>query len=251
LIQLAPLMRRVGKFVYAADKNLAAFDAEYFDMDRFVKIENALDIVQINPIPRSELNVPEDAFLLCLVSRAISEKGWHEAIEAVKLAREISERQIHLLLIGEGPEYDRLKPIIKDNYIHFLGFRENIRDYFAVSDLGFLPSRFPGESFPLVIIDCFHANRPMLASNVGEIARMMLGSDGQAGTVFDLENWSIPIDKVAGIIAAYAQDKSLYLDHLSRVSTAAAKFDPRVLLNNYEAVYLELFRRGRKSHSGC
>jgi len=251
LIQLAPLLRRVDKFVYTADKNLAAFNAENFDMDRFVKIENALDIVQISPVPRSELNVPEHAFLLCLVSRAIPEKGWQEAIEAVKLAREISERQIHLLLIGEGPEYDRLKPIIKDNYIHFLGFRENVRDYFAASDLGFLPSRFPGESFPLVIIECFHANRPMLASNVGEIARMMLGSYGQAGTVFDLENWEIPIDKVAGIIATYAQDKNLYLDHLSRVSAAAAKFDPRVLLNKYEAVYQELFRGAGKRPDVC
>jgi hypothetical protein len=82
----------------------------------------------------------------------------------------------------------------------------------------------------------------VLASNLGEIARMMLGSDGPAGTVFDLDNGSIPIDMVARIIAAYAQDKSLYLDHLSRVPAVATKFDPRVLLKNYEAVYLELFR---------
>jgi glycosyltransferase involved in cell wall biosynthesis len=242
LIQLAPLLGRVDKFVYTADKNLAAFDAKYFDMDRFVRIDNALDVVQINKIPRLELNVPEGAFLLCLVSRAIPGKGWQEAIESVKMAREISERQIHLLLIGEGPEYDRLKPVIQDDYIHFLGFRENIRDYFAASDLGFLPSRFPGESFPLVIIDCFHANRPMLASNVGEINRMMVGSDGTAGTVFDLEDWSIPVKKVAGIIATYAKNKNLYLDHLSRVSAAATKFDPRILVSNYETIYLELFK---------
>ena len=244
LTQLLPLLKmRVDKFVYTADKNIVALDPNYFDTNRFVKIDNALELMPVNPVPRSKLDVPENAFLICLVSRAIPEKGWQEAIEAVKLAREISQKEIHLLLIGEGPEYERLKPVIKDKYIHFLGFRANIRDYFATSNLGFLPSRFRGESFPLVVIDCFHSNRPMLASNVGEISRMMLTSDGHAGTVFDLENWSIPINNVSKIIAAYVNDNNLYTDHLSRVPSAVAKFDSKVLLNNYEAVYLELHRK--------
>ncbi|PTR09612.1 glycosyltransferase involved in cell wall biosynthesis [Nitrosospira sp. Nsp5] len=244
LPHILPLLKkRVDKFVYTADKNLTVFDTNHFDINRFVRIDNALDIIPITPVPRFQLGISENAFLICLVSRAIPEKGWQEAIEAVKLAREIHQKDIHLLLIGEGPEYDRLKPIIKDEFIHFLGFRANIRDYFATSDLGFLPSRFLGESFPLVLIDCLHSNRPMLASNVGEIKRMMSTSSGPAGTVFDLENWNIPITNVAEIIATYAEEKNLYLDHLHRVPVAAAKFDPAILLKNYEAVYLELCRK--------
>ncbi|MEP6879426.1 MAG: hypothetical protein ABI865_11295 [Nitrosospira sp.] len=38
-------------------------------------------------------------------------------------------------------------------------------------------------------------------------------------------------------IVAYVEDKNLYLDHLYRVTAAAAKFDPAVLLKSYEAVY--------------
>ena len=178
-----------------------------------------------------------------LVSRAIPEKGWQEAIEAVKLARKISQKDIHLLLIGNGPEYERLKRIVSEKYIHLLGFRANTCDYFATSDLGFLPSRFVGESCPLVLIDCFYSNRPVLASNVGEVNKMISTSSGPAGTLFNLDNWKVPITTVAEIIVKYIEERDLYLEHLERVPAAAAKFDPRTLLKNYEAVYLELHKK--------
>jgi glycosyltransferase involved in cell wall biosynthesis len=212
-------------------------------MDRFVRIDNAVDLIPINPIPRSELGVPEDAFLICLVSRAIPEKGWQEAIETVRLARKISGKEIHLLFVGAGPEYDRLQPLIHDNGIHFLGFRANVRDYFATSDLGFLPSRFLGESFPLVLIECLHANRPMLATNVGEIEKMLSTNEGPAGTVFNLENGNIPIAEVAEIIVRYAEKTKSYLDHLQRVPAAAGKFDPAKMLKSYEKIYFELLKK--------
>ncbi|SEN90114.1 Glycosyltransferase involved in cell wall bisynthesis [Nitrosospira multiformis] len=242
LAQVLPLLKkRVSKFVYLSDKNLAPFISHGFDTDGFVRIDNAVDISPIMPVPRSELGVPEDAFLICVVSRAIPEKGWKEGIEAVKLARKISGKDIHLLLIGAGPEYDRLRPVVKDSFIHFLGFRPNTRDYFATSDLGFLPSRFTGESFPLVLIECLHSNRPMLASNVGEIKKMLATGKGTAGTVFNLENQDIPIAGVAETIAAYAEKTDFYLGHLLSVPEAAQKFDPAIMLRRYEKVYLEVF----------
>ena len=73
------------------------------------------------------------------------------------------------------------------DFVHYLGFRSNIRDYFAASDIGFLPSRFKGESFPLVLIDCVLSGKPVLASDVGEIRYMLDSTDGLAGELFDLE----------------------------------------------------------------
>lgn len=244
LAQIFPLLRkRVNKFVYLTDKNLPVFTSHQFDVDRFVKIGNAIDIIAITPMPREVLGVPEDAFVICMVSRAIPEKGWQEAIETVKLARKISRKDIHLLLIGTGPEYDRLTPIIEDKFIHLLGFKANVRDYFAASDIGFLPSRYPAESFPLVVIECLHSNRPILASNLGEIKNMISTSEGKAGSVFDLDNWNIPIAHVAQLIVNYVENSDLYRDHLCKVSEAASKFDPLILLEKYEGVYLELIKK--------
>ena len=107
--------------------------------------------------------------------------------------------------------------------MHLIGFRANVRDYFATSDLGFLPSRYPAESFPLVLIECLLSNRPILASNLGEIENMISTSKGHAGMVFDLNNWTIPISHVASLIVKYVENTNLYLDHLQKVPEAASK----------------------------
>ena len=248
ITRITPLLnKRVNKFVYTADKNLAGFNLNILNRNRFTKITNALEPLVINPVPREDLGINKDDFVLCLVSRAIPEKGWEEGIEAVKYARKLSGKVIHLLLIGEGPEYERLRRKIRDQFIHFLGFKSNIRDYFASSDLGFLPSRFHGESFPLVIIDCLESNRPVLASNIGEITNMIETDSGPAGSVFSLDNWRIPIKRVAELIAEYATNSDLYSEHLKRVPEAAKKFDPNLMLHNYEKVYDEVLNNTLRS----
>jgi glycosyltransferase involved in cell wall biosynthesis len=126
---------------------------------------------------------------------------------------------------------------VPDKYVHFLGFRSNIRDYFATSDIGFLPSKFKGESFPLVLIDCLHAGKPFLASDVGEIRSMLDSGEGPAGELFDLVEWQIPIETVGQIILELANDPEAYQRLLRRVPLAAARFDTSLMVDKYEAVY--------------
>jgi glycosyltransferase involved in cell wall biosynthesis len=241
LARVIPILnKRVNKFVYAADKNLSAFNSSIIPNNRFTKIDNALEISPIRPVSREDLGIDDEDFVLCLVSRAIPEKGWEEGIEAVRLARKQCARGIHLLLIGEGPEYSRLRQRTGYNFIHFLGFKSNIRDYFAASDIGFLPSRFQGESFPLVVIDCLLSGRPVLASNVGEIANMINTNSGPAGSVFALDNWRVPVKRLAEHIAEYATNKDLYTQYLRLANEAAKKFDPSTMLHGYEMVYQQV-----------
>jgi len=237
---LMPLLNsRIDRVVYTAEKNLSPFSTKFQKEKSFVRIDNALPVTDFHPVNRADLGIAEEDFVICLVSRAIPEKGWAEAIEAVKLAQQSSARQIHLLLIGDGPEYSRLSlQYFPDKNIHFLGFKKNIRDYFSASDLGLLPSRFKGESFPLVLIDCLHSGTPVLASSVGEIPKMLAADGGLAGQVFDLDNWQIPINKVARIITEYAlADSAPYQEAKKRTSNAAEKFNPEQLFVAYDNVY--------------
>jgi glycosyltransferase involved in cell wall biosynthesis len=146
-------------------------------------------------------------------------------------------RKVHLLLIGEGPEYDRLKSQTSHEFVHFLGFRSNIRDYFATSDIGFLPSRFKGESAPLVLIDCLLSGKPVLASDIGEIRHMLDSVEGLAGELVDLKDWEIPVEAVGQIILTLANDSLAYQRLLRCVPLAAAKFDTRAMVDKYEEVY--------------
>jgi len=239
LKHLLPLMdRRIDRIVYTAEKNLSPFSEDFRRRKRFERINNALAEKPIHPITRSSLGIGEHDFVLCLVSRAIPEKGWEEAIKAVILAQNKCLPQIHLLLIGEGPEFDRLK--LRENncsFIHFLGFKPNIRDYFAMSDMGFLPSRFKGESFPLVLIDCLFSGRPVLASDIGEISMMLATENGFAGELFDLNNYQIPVEELSDRIVELATDKQRYSALLLNVQSAAAKFDQHVMAKKYADVY--------------
>jgi len=234
---LRKLDQRIDCFVYTAEKNLVPFPSEFRESNLFTKIPNALAPTIIHPVSRAELGVGVNDFVLCLVSRAIPAKGWQEGIEAVSWANSRSNRTIHLLLIGEGLEFDRLSQSASLPFIHYLGFRSNIRDYFAAADMGFLPSRFKGESFPLVVIDCIYAGRPVLASNVGEIKNMLWTEGGLAGEVFELTEWKIPVESLGEIILSLANSPDKYRSLLERTGLAAKKFDPMQMVDSYESVY--------------
>lgn len=236
---LPDLIRETAQIVYTAEKNLSAVKQHnLYNPDNMTRIDNALEVYPVTPLALSELSIPDDAFVLTLVSRAVEEKGWFEAVEAVKRARDLCDRDIHLILIGEGSAYDALKQKNLPAYIHLEGFRQNIRAYFAASHIGLLPTRFKGESFPLVLIDSLHAGTPVLASTVGEIPYMLETEDGLAGSLFDLEeDWSINCDMLAGKIAELASDDAFYKTLKARTPKAAAKFDPKHLCEAYDRVY--------------
>jgi|GEM_PF-2401293 len=229
--------KRISRIIFTAEKNLAPFSKEFQEGKKFTRINNALEIEEIYPVERSTLGIGEDDFVLCLVSRAIPEKGWMEAIQAVELARLHCPRKICLLLIGEGEEFDRLKHKCASELTRFLGFRSNIRDYFAMADMGILPSRFKGESYPLVLIDCLLAGKPMIASRIGEIHEMLSADDSLAGELFELQNFSIPIENLANLIVRLASDSTYYQILKGRVPSAVKKFDPSIMMEKYEDIY--------------
>lgn len=237
---LKNVSKTCAKFVYTAQKNLDVFkNRSDINYREFAHIRNGLKKTPINPINRKELNIKDDAFVLCLVSRAIPEKGWAEAVEVVCLAREKSGVDIQLILIGKGEMYDKL---LRANvsFVHLLGEKNNIRDYFACSDMGFLPSRFRGESYPLVIIDCLFAGTPVIASNIGEIQAQLSTKTGDlAGMVFDLYNDEIPIKYVSEELIQVIRDRNLYDKLKMNIKEATEKF----YIENVVTSYMEEYKK--------
>ncbi len=232
------LVERTAAIIYVAEKNLEAVSGQgLLDAARVERIDNALEPVEFPALSRAQLGVAENAFLLSLVSRGMVEKGWQEAVEAVALAREASGRDIQLLLVGDGPEYERMAAGGVPEFVHLEGFQENVRGYFAVADMGLLPSKFRGESFPLVIIESLQTGTPFLASDLGEIGRMLSGPKGVAGAVIPLLAEEIDIPALADAIALYATDAQRMTQAVAAVAPAAEKFDPAVLACRHDEVY--------------
>ncbi|MBR1806307.1 MAG: glycosyltransferase family 4 protein, partial [Selenomonadaceae bacterium] len=225
--------KSVAAFAYIADKNLIPFRENNFGReDIFHKVGNGLARSTINPIARADLNIPENSFVACVVSRAIPQKGWQSAIDAVTLANSQGGRRIDLILVGAGEVYDELVGNVPE-FVHLTGFQSNVRDYLAAADIGLLPSEYAGESFPLLIIDSFFAGRPVVSSNLGEVPAMVV----DAGIVFDLVDGKVPVDTLAKILRTLADDLTAYEKISSRVDAQAEKFSIEHVADEYIKLY--------------
>ena len=238
---LPVIVSSVDLWVYIADKNLDLFNAYKYDIrKKSIKIGNGIEPPVLHSIDRRTLDIPEHAFVLCQASRAMPEKGWQEAIKIILEARMLSGKDIHLLLLGDGLIYESLLSQQLPSYIHLLGFKYNPMDYYAMSDMGFLPSRFRGESFPLSIIECLFSGRPFIASDIGEIRNMLSTEEGMAGAIFSLDNWKIPIKEVTQIVVDFATNQEIYDKARSLTQKAASRFHISNIVTDYEKIYKNL-----------
>lgn len=235
-----------GCFVYIADKNLIPFiRLNQYDnnKERFIKLPNGLPQIKYSAINRESLGIGEDDFVLCLVSRAIKQKGWYEAIEAVTMARKrIKGCNIHLLLLGDGDVYEELKnsDISKMPYIHLLGSKNNVRDYFAMADMGLLPTWFEGESYPLVVIECLMSGKPVMATDVAEVKNQLKDENGElAGELIHIYNGKVDVNELTDAIVNIAEDHEKYELMKARTGSAALKFD----ISNIVDKYVELYKK--------
>ena len=232
--------RLVDHWIYIADKNLEPFERDdHFDPTRFTKLINGKLRPEIQTIQRDALSVPQGSFLVSLASRAIPEKGWEEAVQIIERARHLADQDIHLLLIGNGPVHDQLKADGVPSFVHLLGFQSDVPSLFAIGDVGLLPTRFKGESFPLVVIECFMAGRPMVATDIGETRAMIAPPDAEpAGYCFPLKDGAVDIEGMAHAIASLAGQTELHRRNCRAAEDLASRFEMPNVIEGYREVFL-------------
>ncbi len=231
-------LEKVRELVYIADKNLSHFTEDFRASRNWTKIANTVP-KQESAFQRPNWSSTDDGgdFIVCLASRAVEEKGWEEAIQAVTEANGLPGRRIKLLLVGDGPVAERLQKRQLPDYVQLLGFQTNVTEMFAKAHIGLLASRFKGESCPLVLIECLNAGRPMIATDIGEVGAMLTSDQGLAGVLHKLTDWQINVRDLASIMRKLADDGEAYQKILDCVAAAATKFDPREMLEHYLKVY--------------
>ncbi len=243
--ELSGADENVTTWVYTAEKNIVPFiNLGLFDKSspRFVKLPNGMQPPQIVSIPRKHMGIPEDAFTLCCVSRAIPDKGWAETILVVERARALSGRDIRLILVGNGVVYDEFCSTGVPDFVYLAGFSENSVGHYAAADMGIMLTRFKSESFPLTIVDCLFAGRPYIASDVGDIRNMLTTKDGLAGEVIELDNWEVQIEKCAQVVADFATDRQKYENSVSLVQDLVKRYK----IDFVASQYIELFEADMK-----
>lgn len=237
------LRRNVTRWLYLDEKNLAPITSLGVEDSQIGQTFNALSKCNSprrdRAALRRELGLPQQVFALVLASRAIVEKGWEIAIEAVRKARDESARDIVLVLIGEGPEVERLAPVIQaEPWVYHLGFIDDPRRILHAFDLGVLPSTFAGESFPLFVLECFDAGLPVLATDIGAIPRMIVAGGGGDG---QLISYRLEPAEMAGAfcdrLVALLSDGACLDAARSCAARAAQVFTMDQLVKAYEVIF--------------
>jgi len=123
----------------------------------------------------AELELPEDSRLIGLIGRLWPQKRVKDAIWATDLLKVI-RNDAHLLVIGDGPQRDRLRRFrdqcrIRDK-VHFLGERGDVPRLLPHFDALWSTSGYEGQSN--VILEAMAAGVPVVATDIPGTRELVL-----------------------------------------------------------------------------
>jgi glycosyltransferase involved in cell wall biosynthesis len=238
------MIQNVDHWIYTADKNLTIFKSFGFPTS-LSRIDNGMDIEDPGTLTRKDLNLADDTYLVCLASRAIPKKGWKEAIAAICSMRNIP-MNIELLLIGDGPCTPDPGNVSIEG-IHHIPHVSNLQDYLRLSDVVILPSYFSGESFPLVLIEAMALAKPIIGTDIGEISKLINGSNGKSGVLLPLTAQKILQEDLVAALMSLADPKVRSRLGANAYERYKEMFTLDHMANNYLDVYLKVINAAKSS----
>jgi len=139
--------------------------------DKFRLIPNGEPAATPSTITReallAELGLPADARILGAVGRLWPQKRVKDLIWATDLLKVIRS-DVHLLIIGDGPQRERLERFQRqvriEDKVHFLGQRNDVAQMMPHFDALLLASAYEG--LPNVIMEAMSHSVPVVASDI-------------------------------------------------------------------------------------
>lgn len=228
-------LNRLNKVVCISDKQLAFFKQHFAEetKGKLSKIYNGYT-GQVKRQPKelkNKLHIPEEDFVFGMVSRGIPDKGWQVAINAfIKIKKD----NTHLVLVGASDYLTELQDTYaSEKNIHFTGHADNPLDWVNMMDIGLLPTTYPSESLPTVVIEYLCCGKPVVASNAGEINNMITCGDAEAGLIVPIKDNAVSVDAIASAMHTYLVDGELLKEHTANTVICYEQFDMRKCIDAY------------------
>lgn len=146
---------------------------------------------------RAELGLKDTDIALISAGDLILRKDYATAIRAIALAK---NSDLHYFICGIGPEKENLEALAKElsveNQIHFLGFRTDVKELMAASDI-FLFTTLQ-EGMPRSMMEAMALGLPCVASEIrGNVDLIENGENGFLCAAKDAEGFSAAIAKLS------------------------------------------------------
>lgn len=114
---------------------------------------------------RVELGIPNDSIVLLTIGEMIKRKNYETALNAI--AR-IKHKNFIYLICGNGKLEDHLKEVVEKlgikEKVYFLGYRNDIPEICAASDIFIFPSY--QEGLPVSMMECMASGLPIVCSSI-------------------------------------------------------------------------------------
>ena len=143
-----------------------------------------------------------------------------------------------LLLIGDGPERNKVEKMCRDlmicDDVRFLGKLEAVEEVLSVADLFIMPSE--KESFGLAALEAMACEVPVISSNTGGIPELNVqGVTGFLSPVGDIEDMTRK--------ALFVLDKDNLPRFKENALSRAKEFDVTRILPLYESYYTKILEK--------
>lgn len=138
-------------------------------------ISNFTDLETVGPAARSELDTPDDAFVIMSMGRFVPRKGFDVLVRALA-----GLPDAYLWLLGQGEEMENAKALARElgveSRVRFAGWKSDPRPYIAASDCFAMASSH--EPLGNVILEAWAQNAPVVSTR----------SEGPSWFMRDAEN---------------------------------------------------------------
>jgi glycosyltransferase involved in cell wall biosynthesis len=185
---------------------------------------------------RRQLGAQHGDLVVLSMARLAADKGLEYLIEAATILPRTG-RRIQIFIAGDGPARDRLEQLAGNlnvtDRVRFLGFRQDVGDLLAASDLVVLPSLREGLS--IALLEAMAAGKPIIATSIG--------SQREVSSHADMARLVPPADAPAlsEAILRLAGDPTL----MDRLGTSArnvykSRYTESRMLRSYRQLYFDL-----------
>ncbi len=154
---------------------------------------------------RGELRISPDDFVFVFVGRLVGDKGINELVDAFST---LNPSNAKLLLVGPlESDLDplnavTLQEIETNKNIISVGFQNDVRPYFAISNTLVFPSY--REGFPNVVMQAGAMELPSIVSNINGCNEIIV--EGENGTIIPVKN----VDAIVEAMRKFLNDKAYY-----------------------------------------
>lgn len=193
---------------------------------------------------RTELGLGQDTVLLGCVGLLWWAKGQEFLVRALPLVQEqvaaagqASFHEVHLVLVGSGPNEGKLRTLAQElgvnDRVHLLGWRSDIPRTLKALDIYVQPSI--SEGFGLAVVEACAAGLPVVAGRVGGIPEIIRDRlDGLLVAPGDVQALA---DGIVEMLRDPAMARNLAANARARVF---AEFSADTMVEAYERLYLSL-----------